>query len=288
MNEFKPFMTYTSNANIIAKPNLVNFTISIAKRDNDSRTALKSTNDLVKYFIDKFKDQVVYVDDSMIVDNIEITREVSRYNVYKHTTTDLIISEAQYQQLKINDSVAASSYVRQTKEDLLGYIGRTTISFDYTVYNSNPKFDTEKVKCEAEVNGYKTTADVAAFIDVIQECVSNMNKDTNINCKYNLNVNEPVTRNINNHLYAKCINDGLANLREIANLVDDSISPNVELLEIADSEARNYASLDMMERKCAAAPAPVEEEPILNPEMVENLFNYNIRFNKTVILKVKL
>lgn len=115
--------------------------------------------------------------------------------------------------------------------------------------------------------------------------ISNMAIELDCHCSYKHDILEEAKEEIQQKLYAQCINNGLDNLKAIV-LNTELKSKILNLLEVNEDYPRSYSSkcLNFSETICSN----YEPEQIIIPELIEDLFNNNIVFNKTLNLKVSL
>lgn len=253
-------MIYNSHASTFVKPDVVELSIrlnSFAQTAADAVSDINKNRQIIKKFI---CEKSSYLADSYHQYSLDLKRKTHREYFYENKHGQKI-TEDTYDSLSVIDK---NDYIKKYVDKLLGYEANLTITA--TLF-------------------YSDTV-VKDLVDIFNMCT-----ELKVSCTYNHTISKSLRETTMQSLYAICINDGVSNVQKIVNNLDINTANNktVSLLSVMDPAATSMREPDrfmLSEAKaCNMYGSAYEPEPVVMPELIEELFNNNIELTKSLDLK---
>lgn len=252
-------MLYNSTATKSVPPNIVELSMVIERTEITAKYVIDSIHkirDLAKDFIMR---QESYVKDSYKQTAINLKKIVEKEVYYEHKTTKEKIDVMTYESMK---ATIAPNFEKKVEEKFIGY--KATVYLNATIQY-----------CESAVNDFAN--------------ISNMSIENDIRLNYNFTLSKDLKDEVMQDLYAACINDGMKNILAIVNKTESLKGP-VHIVEIIDPDSvpNNYSFSSAKNMSIDSANSMYIPEQIISIELVQDLFNNNIVFSKSLDLKVEV
>ena len=252
-------MLYHSETSTLAKPDIVDFTIRMAKKAQTAKDAVTELNVSRALATDYIKGLKSYRPESFKQENIDLRKIVNRETYYEKGDSKISVKE--YNKLPINERFL---YEEKTIERFLGYTASLTIS--------------------ATLNKSDTVVE-----DLVN--VFNMATEKEFVCTYKHSLSNEILEQYARQMFIDCVNHGYRQVEDACNFIDVLKGKPIKLIQIIDPEAVDTVSNDRdygAVMKCASRTgigSSYEPEQIMLPELIEGLFNNNIELTRSLDLK---
>lgn len=259
-------MIYHSIATKEVKPDIVNLSITLNSKAQTAKEAISKLNEdrnTAKNYITSKKS---YRPDSYHQMDVDLKKRTIREYYYVHIITNKEISQNEYEKLNQEEK---NKYNNRSREKFLYY---------------------EAILHLVSILNYSETT-VEDLMNIFNMCT-----EKDLKCEYQHTISNELNKSTEQELYAMCINQGVKEVQNIANKLNFLEQPKVHLLEVLDLAATavpKYNQMGMvskqtmyMEEACCGVPK-YEPEQIIMPELLEELFNNNIEFTKSLDMKLE-
>ena len=239
-------ITYTSNASVATKPTVINVYFTLYSEYKEIKPLMKTMNSERNRLKNFILNKASYIEDSYTQTTITIDKlEHTRY-IYINKDNPLnMLNEDEYFKLPAN---LQSQYKRQTITEFDGYSSQIRVS--------------AKLK--------KSDTLVKDFSSLASMCVNR-----NIHFRYDCNISNEERYAIEKQLFIDCSNKGISAIKEIASGIGYT---NVNIVSINEPEFGNSHAKFM----CDMDRASVEKEQIVMPEIIKDIFENNLYYNRTL------
>lgn len=247
---------YTSTVKTYVKPNIVKIDINVIDKADTSKEVANNINEHRKLITNFIVNKNSYQIDSLKQNDFSLVKINTKETWYKNVDNDEKISELQYRTLHKEESL---KYIPYIEEKFLYYKAQLSLSF-ILVQNNTVVND---------------------LVSIFNMCIEN-----DFYCNYTHTISDDLYESIMHDLYAECINKGMTDIKCIINQLNytndiDTIKlNNIKESNNDYSPIAKYASFD----SCSSTYKP---EQIIIPELVEELFNNNIEFEKSLDLQLE-
>lgn len=249
-------MTMTSSKTINVKPSILELTICIKQLDEKQKKAADMTLESLSSIKDIITEKQSYQKNSWQQTSVTFKRNTYQYIYYENSNNNKdIISQETFNSAP---ATVQHQYNKKYKTKLLNY---SAIIF---------------VSCILD----NTDTIVNDFTDILNMISSK--EQFSITYKHTLTNEE--YKFLYDQLTADCINNGIKDAKELASKVSIFDPDKVNILEIVDNSNIN----NNMVYKAARRSSNEEEiETIIEPELVQDLFDTNIEISKSLMLKIR-
>lgn len=242
-------ISYISNVTIEKKPTVIFMNFMITETDESSKAVVKKINkkriDLKKFV----QNRSSYREDSYKQTTIHIRRLENKVYYYENDNGD-IISYEEYNNLPGSERM---SYSKKFRTDFMGYQASLNISI---ILN----------------NSETVVKDFSA--------ITSMSVKKDINCDFDCGILPEEQDNINKQLYIECSTKGIKAIHEIAKGIGGQYyTDKTTIISIMDPAVTSPYNADIQYER-AMKTASIPEEPIITPEIIEDIFNNNVTFTK--------
>lgn len=255
-------ITYNSNVVKEIKPTIVEVSIMAfgeGKTAKEAIDAIIKQRKIIKEFI---LSKNSYKKDSYKQTKIDLIKK--NHKVYKYYLKDpeynlkTCIDSEEYNKLS---SMLKTKYYSVENTEFDKYVANISI---YAILNNN----------DTVIND---------FVDIF-----NLATSLDFKCVYNHNVLSTEKTEIDMNLYAECINNGMQYIRGVIGNTELSFR-DIKLLEISDTNSNYSFSNNVLKSSCYKEENTYyNTEQIVIPELIEDLFNNNIEFSKTLSMKIEI
>lgn len=249
-----PNFSFSSSVEEYIKANELHVNLILKTESKELSEAINTINKSKDFYKELIINTSSYKSDSYKQTKLDVFKMIHTEYLYKHVKDGTLLSEEEY-----TYSSEKSLYTKIKKEDFLGY--RVTLNL-YSIFTYNDNLVKEFAKFYNSV-----------LID-----------STVYKCNYEVLPSIELSKATKLKLYGNCIKQLTEDLKVIIN----TIGPNARVNRITNitenSDHRSYGSDLCVE---AAMPKYVRagsqpEEPIVTPDLLEELFNNNIRISLTL------
>ena len=239
-------ITYTSNASTAIKPTVINVNFTLYSEYKEIKPLMKTMNSERNRLKNFILNKASYIEDSYTQTTITISKlEHTRY-VYIDKSNPLnMLNENEYFKLSVD---LQSQYTRQTITEFDGY--------------------SSQIRVSAKLR--KSDTLVKDFSSLASMCVNR-----NIYFRYDCNISKEEKDIIEKQLFIDCSNRGINAIKEIAFGIGYT---NVNITSINEPEFGGSHAKFM----CDMDRASSEQEQIIMPEIIKDIFENNLYYNKTL------